>query len=99
MEQIEFIEVEDVRFPGRKILIGKTDRGTFHASYRGRREQAEEAIRQKFSTTARPFMGDKDGWGDTHAKVELIDDDAAHAKLNSERCPGCHRVDCHCGTD
>ncbi len=38
--------------------------------------------------------------GSKPTSAGLLDDDAAHPRLNVERCTGCGMVDnCHCGTD
>lgn len=43
---ISYSVVEDERFPGRSILIGETASGAkYYASFAGRREKAELAIR------------------------------------------------------
>ncbi len=65
MDQFEFTEVVDVRFPDRKILIGKHSSGlVLYASFKSEtgRQRAEHFIRQKVTPTE-PFMGDEDGWG------------------------------------
>lgn len=46
MDDICFTTFPDLRFPGRFILIGtRSDGAAYHASFVGRREKAEAAIR------------------------------------------------------
>ena len=68
MEDIEFIEVEDVRKTGMKILLGRNSVGkTYHAIYKNRMVKAVDAIRARFKAdadaAAEPVFGDEDGWG------------------------------------
>ncbi len=47
--QIQFSTVSDARFPGRFILIGQIGDVQHMASFVGRREKAEQAIRDAFA--------------------------------------------------
>jgi hypothetical protein len=46
---ITFTTVDDVRFPGRCILIGEVGGMRFYAAFHKRRQHAEDAIRKAFS--------------------------------------------------